>query len=243
MKASRVIYDAVISLGKDGASLSEITSKTGVPTATAHRWLRSAGVQLRERGDWHRGRKWTDARRLHHPCREVISEEEKEKIKLEKAINLFKSKISLPDENGCMNWRGFTMKSGYGRVNFNGKKILAHRLIWILTHGDIPNSEGHHRTLSVCHKCDNTICCNPEHLFIGTHRQNMQDMSMKGRSNKRPPMLKGEEIGGSKLTAKSVIEIRRLRALGVTTISLAKQFDVNPSVISRAANGKTWKHI
>ncbi len=74
------------------------------------------------------------------------------------------------DKSGkCWIWRGSKLKTGYGRFHFAGKTITAHRISWMLAHGSI--EEGMH----VLHKCDNPPCVNPDHLYIGTHTQNMQD--------------------------------------------------------------------
>lgn len=96
----------------------------------------------------------------------------------------------------------------------------------------------------VLHRCDNTKCCNPQHLFLGTHLDNMADMRAKGRGNKTPPpKTVGEAAPASKLTEEAVREIRRQRANGVTTVELSRRYSVHTSVISRAATGKTWSHI
>ena len=77
---------------------------------------------------------------------------------------------------GCRIWTGGTLKDGgYGRVRFAGKDARAHRVAWILANGPIPTG------LVVCHACDNPPCVNVEHLFLGTHDDNMADMVAKGR--------------------------------------------------------------
>ncbi len=92
--------------------------------------------------------------------------------------------MSFPDINGCINWLGASNR--YGRITVgsrsNGTKrvILAHRLAYELFIGEIPDG------LYVLHKCDNTLCVNPEHLWLGTQMENMHDMISKGRDNKNP---------------------------------------------------------
>jgi len=86
--------------------------------------------------------------------------------------------VKMP--NGCIEWTGATNRGangqgGYGKMRVGSKIVLAHRLAWELSNGPIPDG------LEVCHKCDVRLCCNPEHLFLGTHRENMHDLKAKGR--------------------------------------------------------------
>ena len=97
----------------------------------------------------------------------------------------FKDKMSEPDANGCMNWLGCTSEGRYGKLTIGSKKDgtkraeSAHRVSYELFIGKIPDG------MYVLHKCDNVHCVNPDHLFIGTQMDNIQDMIMKGRDNKR----------------------------------------------------------
>lgn len=82
----------------------------------------------------------------------------------------------VPEPNtGCWLWEGATIRSGYGRHNINGVQMGAHRASWIIHNGDIPDG------MHVCHKCDTPPCVNPDHLFLGTHADNMRDMQAKER--------------------------------------------------------------
>lgn len=76
---------------------------------------------------------------------------------------------------GCIEWQGRKSFDGYGRVWFRGAEIGAHRVSYIMAIGEIPDG------LYVCHTCDNRLCVNPEHLWLGTHIDNMNDMRSKGR--------------------------------------------------------------
>jgi hypothetical protein len=84
------------------------------------------------------------------------------------------AKIKI-DENGCWNWMGCKIPQGYGRIHFNGRGDYTHRVIYILTYGEIPED------MCICHRCDNPACCNPTHLFLGTVKENMEDRDRKGR--------------------------------------------------------------
>jgi hypothetical protein len=75
----------------------------------------------------------------------------------------------------CWEWLATKNNKGYGRIQVNGKSRLAHRISYGLKNGEIP------RGLEVLHKCDNPLCVNPKHLFLGTHKDNLQDMAKKGR--------------------------------------------------------------
>ena len=86
------------------------------------------------------------------------------------------SKITINNENNCWEWQGCTIKDNYGMIMFKGEQYLTHRLSYELFFGEFD------KNLCVCHKCDNPICINPEHLFLGTHQENMTDMKNKGRA-------------------------------------------------------------
>lgn len=132
---------------------------------------------------------------------------------------------SCPDPTtGCILWTGPKHPCGYGYITAtDAKPTVAHRAAWINARGPIAKG------LFVCHKCDNPPCINPDHLFLGTHADNMRDMAAKGRAS-RP---------SAKLTAEAVREIRESTQ---TSISLAQKFGVRPSAIRKAKAGSTWRH-
>lgn len=135
-------------------------------------------------------------------------------------------------ENGCWEWKK-CKKLGYGNTALNGKNISAHRASWIVFVGDIPKG------LQVNHKCHNRACINPEHLYLGTQKENMMDMYEAGRNN-HP---KGVENKNSKLNDKKVMEIRGMLRIGDTIASISKKFNVSESCIRSIKQRKTWRHV
>lgn len=123
---------------------------------------------------------------------------------------------------------------GYGKVKRNGVTTVAHRVSWEMENGPIPDG------LQVCHHCDNPPCVNPEHLFLGTQKNNLDDRNRKGRAVWSP----GSRNGGAKLVEEDVLEIRRLGAARCETqAAIADRFGVTPSQISHILRRVSWKHL
>src|SRR5690349_6165276 len=101
-------------------------------------------------------------------------------MKRKSAIERFWSRVDkLSDPNGCWVWIGYRHNGTHGRrgiISIKGKDIYVHRFSWEIHNGEIP------KDMCVCHRCDNPICVNPDHLFLGTHQDNVRDMVQKGRS-------------------------------------------------------------
>jgi hypothetical protein len=131
----------------------------------------------------------------------------------------------------CRLWLKPISESGHGFAKNNGAHIYAHRLSWEVSVGPIPSG------MSVLHKCDVACCINPDHLFLGTQRENIADMVAKGRQSR------GSRRWCSKLTEADVLAIRRRLASGHRQAAIAADYGVKQPVISDISTGKIWTHV
>lgn len=143
-------------------------------------------------------------------------------------MKMYKSKLDqLTDAkgaDGCVEFSGWAYGHEYGQVSIDKKTHYAHRVSYEMHIGEIPDG------MVVMHKCDNTKCFNPDHLMLGTQRENIHDMQNKGR---RPRTY-------SKITAEIAAEIRRLLSSGVFQNDIAKMFGIAQTTISQIKRNKTW---
>ena len=162
----------------------------------------------------------------------------------EKDLKRFWSHVEKSD--GCWNWTGGKCKDGYGKINIGKLHRRSHRVSYELEHGPIRAG------LFVCHKCDNPSCVRPDHLFLGTAKENAEDMARKGRKHegdkhwsKISPHLinRGTKCGSSKFNEQQVLEIRERLKNGESQNGLAREFGVGQSAIYSIAHKKTWKHL
>jgi HNH endonuclease len=143
--------------------------------------------------------------------------------RLETMRTRFEAKIAkAPD--GCWLWMGAHNSRGYGRFKIKGRLECAHRVAWTIYRGPIPKG------MQVLHRCDQPRCCNPEHLFLGTHMTNVIDALQKGRTAKM------------KLTADDVAVIRQTPR-SITHVELARRLGVGAQTIADARAGRTWRHL
>lgn len=150
----------------------------------------------------------------------------------------FWEKVQRGGPEECWPWVASHDGHGYGKIGVggrSGREIKAHRLAWILINGEIPVG------LGVLHRCDNPPCCNPAHLFVGTHAENLADAHAKGRI--RASRALGMANGRSKLTPERVTAIKALLGSGMNLCAIARRSGVSRGCIARIKDGTTWRHV
>ncbi len=146
----------------------------------------------------------------------------------------FWEKVNVGGPDDCWEWTAWKNNKGYGQISYQGKLQLAHRFSWKLANEDPPGE------MCVLHRCDNPLCVNPNHLFLGTQKDNMQDKKRKRRTASQ----KGTENGKAKLTEENVLRIRELYSTGnYYQRELAVKYKVSRSQIKEIVNRKQWRHI
>jgi hypothetical protein len=150
-------------------------------------------------------------------------------FKPQNAVTRFMARVSPSD--GCWQWIG-AINPNKARRNYplamfylDGKNQKASRAAWLLLRGPIPEA------MHVCHTCDNPLCVNPDHLFLGTHRDNMHDCAVKGR------------VGTAKLNPDRVRQIRLLRRNGMSMQAIADRFEVSERAVEFVLKGVTWSYV
>lgn len=151
---------------------------------------------------------------------------------------------SCPEPHtGCRLWSGSLHENGYGRVKVGGVKWYAHRAAWVAYRGAIPDG------LMVLHSCDVRACVNPGHLYLGTHQDNMNDMTSRGRSavgvrnaqHRHPERTaRGERNGGATLREADAAAIYASRG---TMRAIAASFGVSPSLVFKIKHRELWRHV
>ncbi len=165
----------------------------------------------------------------------------------------FWSKVDMA--KSCWEWRG-SSTTGYGTFSLNGRPHLAHRIAWILHNGEPPGDS------MILHNCDNRLCCNPDHLYPGSHQNNMDDMTSRnrqsagtkhselllanrglGRVSKLKKRVRSTLRLSKKLSTEQVVAIREACASGQCQGYVAKRFSLHNSTVSNIARGRTYKNI
>jgi len=140
----------------------------------------------------------------------------------------------IPEPNsGCWLWLGFLDKDGYGFIRYKGKNTRAHRYSYLAHKGEIPENN------VVCHKCDNPSCVNPDHLFIGTKKDNTADMISKNRQGSWDYRLGGDSYN-AKLTNEQAIEVYKSSK---SYRELANLYGVGTSTIGRIKRKQTYSNV
>lgn len=140
----------------------------------------------------------------------------------------FWEKVDKNGPNGCWEWTAQITPFGYGHIQIDGRAIRAHRYSAELHGSDITDK-------IVCHKCDNRRCVNPEHLFVGTQKENMADMDSKGRRN--PP------IAQPKFRKLTDDDVHAIRASELNSVELGKIYGMAPYSIRKILHRVTYKDI
>jgi len=150
------------------------------------------------------------------------------------------SKVDKRGEDECWNWLGYKNEDGYGRTWIEDVGYYAHRVIYALAYPNTITLRAPSRTSDfgfVLHVCDNPSCCNPKHLFLGTHADNMADKVAK----KRSPDFKGDKGPRCKLSMSQAREIRQLRKDGVSARQLAERYEISLPSIKTLLRGDSYK--
>lgn len=147
----------------------------------------------------------------------------------------FWAKVGNRGGNGCWLWNGTMTSEGYGYFYYPKapRRCLAHRFSYFLAEGSMPAA-------NVLHRCDTPRCVRPDHLFLGTHQDNMADMVAKGRARG----VRGETNHKAKVTAEQVLRLRaRFAAGGITKAALARQAGLSETGLRHILNGTNWAHV
>ena len=151
--------------------------------------------------------------------------------------HFFKRTTIVDASTGCWLYKGYRQTCGYGQLYVEGRRILAHRMSWIAHKGEIPAG------MLVCHTCDTPRCVNPEHLFLGTHKDNSDDCVSKGRAYMQRT---GADFSFTRLPRSRKLSEQKVQAIRESTAdlaSLSEKYKVSKACISMIRNGKRKKLV
>lgn len=139
----------------------------------------------------------------------------------------------VPELGPCWVWTAGVNSSGYAWMWLDGRPRLGSRIVWRIVSGEDP-------TQDVLHRCDNPRCVRPEHLFLGSDKDNARDKIRKGRAGR---VLRGAEHPRARTTAEDVIDMRVLRAFGATYNALASAYGLSKRRVRDICLGRCWAHV
>jgi len=149
----------------------------------------------------------------------------------ERALMFLRKVDGFANPDACWNWKGAGKGNGYGHCTVGSANFTAHKASFLLFKGDVPDG------FDVCHRCDNPACCNPAHLFIGTHQDNNADKVAKRRH------AHGSAMATAKLTDEDVLEIRRLSELKMANKDIGALYAIRPCTVHDIIRRRSWTHI
>ncbi len=148
----------------------------------------------------------------------------------EKDVERFWSKVKRTNSEECWEWIGTKEKDGYGVFKIKRKTYKSHRISWLISKKESIENK------LVCHSCDNRGCVNPGHLWLGTNKENVEDMVRKNRQRQ------GENHSNVKLSEKNIKEILDLYKSGYKQVDLCSKFGIGHAQLSRILSGEAWKN-
>jgi hypothetical protein len=150
------------------------------------------------------------------------------------------AKVERRQWNQCWPWLGY-VSSGYGRMDVEGiKGVYAHRIAYLAANpGSINLKDDGTKQKCVLHRCDNPLCCNPRHLFLGSHQENMDDKVSKGRQARYSSVASPR----AKLSAEDVYWMRIQKRYGATKKALSLLYDVSEATVSGALYGRHYTDV
>jgi hypothetical protein len=149
----------------------------------------------------------------------------------QKESQKFWSRVQIVEGDGCWLWTAGKTGSGYGAIRMHGRQCLSHRIAFEDAYADVPPG------LKVLHTCDNPPCVRPDHLWLGTSKDNTDDMCAKGRN------AFGEDHPIAKLKCQDVENIRAMRAAGVSANAISEWYGVPYSSVAAIIDNRYWNHV
>jgi len=156
-------------------------------------------------------------------------------------VKLLDANVEKKGNDECWPWTGRTLeKDSRGIASIDGKTVTAPRISWEVHNGAPPPAE-----MFVCHSCDNPNCVNPNHLWLGSNKDNLRDAASKGRifTQRQSDHIKGSKHGNAKMTEETVLKIRADFANGESIRSIAKKYGMSFNPVWMAIRRRAWTHV